>query len=97
MQFKNYFPVSGFLLNNWNNFNDDEEIAIHFCCKKSYSDFCLANFSFKGDCYKTCFFLTFLLFKDGKLNELESFRYKKGNIEKKHYEQYHTFTNYYHK
>ena len=82
MQFKNYFPVSGFLLNNWNNFNDDEEIAIHFCCKKSHSHFCLANVSIKGDCYKTYFGLTFLSFKDGKLNELESFRHKKENIEK---------------
>ena len=82
MQFKNYFPVSGFLLNNWNNFNDDEEITIHFCHKKSHSHFCLANVSIKGDCYKTYFGLTFLSFKDGKLNELESFEQKKENIEK---------------
>ena len=31
MQFENYFPVSGFLLNNWNNFNNNGEISIHFC------------------------------------------------------------------
>ena len=80
MQFKEYFPVSGFLFKNWNR-NDDRGVAIHFCYKKSHSEFYLANIAVKGDCYKTHFGVTFLSLKFGKLNKLDSIHSNKENIE----------------